>query len=795
MKSRNRKLAAMCLMAAGIAAAGFPAVVLDSVRIENTADIALDESFVRAYTSLRAGQTVESEAELNAAVANDVDTLRRSGRFSFVRAALEQDGDRFTLVYSVAGRLRLRHIAVTGARHISNRKIRQQMELDLGQYVDEALVGEKARKVEAWCRKNKYPEAVVTWELKADAATGAGDLILKVQEGPKVRVEEIAFEGERLLSDSRLARTGRFFKRLLPDPFPSRKTPDVFEPRELRNRLQQKTSWWITPWFGTYQPELVEADRAVLRRFYEDRGFLDVRVEGPETENLGRGRLKLTYRIEEGVRYRIGEIRIAGAETYSADEIRGQIPLRSGAVASRKELDDAAAAAGRYYGNRGYIQTSVRPVLSTDPAAGTVDILFQVREGAPATIGEIHIRGNEKTRDEVMRRELAVHPGETFHQQKVETSENRLRNLGYFEQVDSRYSPAAQPDAYDLTFQVKEKSMGSFMIGAGFSSVDNLVGFAELAHGNFDIRRWPPVGDGQKMKLRVQAGTERQDLELSFTEPWFLDRRLALGTDLYYRDADYYSSDYQLQTLGGRLSLSRPLSPFVRGTLSYSLEQFDVYDVTTNASSQIQQEEGVRTKSAVGLSISRDTRDQFFIPTRGNLSAASAELAGGPFGADTDIYSLELRSSQFWPLWNGHVLNLKGTLRTVERYDDTGRVPIFDRLFLGGPNTIRGFKYRQVGEQDENGEAVGGRSSWYATLEYTVPLWSKIRAAAFYDAGAVSPEAFDFTSAEVSSSVGVGARFDLPMFPLRLDYAWPVETDRFNEGEGGRWNFLLGYGF
>jgi len=784
-------------LSAALVTAGFSAVVIDAVRIENAADTVLDESFVRAYTSLRAGQEIGSEAELNAAVAHDVDTLRRSGRFSFVRATVEQEGDQFTLVYSVASRVRLRHMEITGAKRLNNRKIKQQLELALGDYVDEALVGEKARKVEVWCRKNNYPDATVTWALKADETTGAADLTLKIDEGPKVRVKQIAFEGERFLSDSWLARTGRVLKRLLPNPFPSKKAVSVFAPGELRGVIQQKKTWWITSWFGAYRPELVEADLSAIRAFYLNRGFLDVQVDGPEVEVSGRGRLRLTYRVQEGVQYCIGEIQLSGVTLFASEQIRTQMPLQSGETASRAMINAAAAAASRYYGNRGYISTDVRSVINTDPATKTADIHFEVYEGAAASIGEINIRGNEKTRDEVMRRELTLHPGEPFHQQKIEISENRLRNLGYFEQVGSGYAPAARTNTYDLTFNVKEKSMGSFLVGAGFSSVDDLVGFAELSHGNFDIKRWPPVGDGQKMKIRVQAGSERNDVEVSFTEPWFMDRKLALGVDLYHRDADYYSSEYKLQTLGGSLSLSKPLSPFIRGTLSYSLEQFDVYDVSTNASAQIQAEEGIRDKSTVGARVSRDTRDHFFIPTRGNYSSVSAELSGGPFAADTDIYFLELKSSQFWPLWNGHVLNLKGAVRTVERYDDTDRVPIFDRLFLGGPNSIRGFKYRHVGPRapDDLDEPIGGRSSWYATLEYTVPLWSKIRAATFYDMGAVDGDAFDFSSAEVSSSVGVGARFDLPMFPLRLDYAWPIDTDQYNEGEGARWNFSLGYSF
>ncbi len=791
MTRKNEKLLGVLVLASGLAVSGFCTLVLSDIRIENVNNAVLDASFVQAYTSLRTGQAIASEAELNAAVAHDVDNLRRSERFSYVRAVVEQDGDKFTLVYKVSSRLRLRQIDITGAEGIGNRKIKKELGLELGDYVDEALVGEKARKLEAYCQKNKYPDATVAWELKPDEKTGAADLLLKVNEGEKLRVKRISFEGGRLASDS-------FYRRLIPNIFPSRNAASRFEPRDLRKGMQQKKTWWITPWFGEYKPEMKEADLAVIRKFYQDRGFLNVKVDGPKLNPLGGGNLELVYHIEEGAKYQIGSIGFDGNTLYETGELEKQVKLQSGAVASRAAIDEAASSVNRYYGNRGYIRNDVQPVISTDPETRTASIRFSVREGEKAHINEIDIRGNEKTRDEVMRRELAVYPGEMFHQQKVETSESRLKNLGYFETVSSSYAPAEGTNNYDLAFKVKEKAMGSFLIGAGFSSVDSLVGFAELSHGNFDINRWPPVGDGQKMKVRVQAGTKRTDLEVSFVEPWFMDRKLALGQDLYYRTASYYSDQFDLQTVGSKTSLTKPiLDPFTRGTVSYSLEQFNVDNVTAPVGSDILKDKGTWLKSTVGTSISRDTRDQFFIPTKGNFSSAGVELSGGPLAGDESIYMLETKSSQFWPVLDDHVFNLKGEVRTVDSYGSSDRVPIFDRLFLGGPRTIRGFAYRDISPRDpvNSNEPKGGLSSWYATAEYTVPLWSKIRAAVFYDIGAVSEDSFDFFGADINSSYGIGARIDLPMFPLRLDYAIPQIMDKNNSGASGRFSFLLGYAF
>jgi outer membrane protein insertion porin family len=792
---KTTPLSLILLLGLALFAATGSAVVLDGIRIENMDDTALDASFVRAYTSLRAGQEIENEAELNAAVARDVDNLRRSGRFSFVRAFLEQDEEKLTLVYSVSARSRLRKIEVAGADKIGNRKIKKELGLEPGDYVDEALVGEKAREVEAYCRKNKYPEAKVEWDLQIDEKTGAAELTLTVDEGGKMRVKKIRFESDRFTEQSR---TSRFFRRLVPNIFPSRSAQRTIDQRDLRGRLQQKKTWWITPWFGAYRPELTEVDRAALRAYYENRGFLNVQVDPPKVKELGGGKLELTYPIEEGPRYRLQTIGIEGGELFDTEELMKQVRLTPGDIASRSAIDEAASALALYYGNRGYIRNFVQPQITTDPQTETADVLFSITEGHPAVIQEIDIRGNEKTRDEVIRRELAVYPGETYHQQRVETSERRLKNLGYFETVSSSYEPAGPTNTYDLTYSVKEKAMGSFLIGAGFSSVDSLVGFAELSHGNFDIRRWPPVGDGQKMKVRVQAGTERNDLEISFVEPWFMDRKLSLGVDLYHRSAGYYSDDFDLQTLGSRLSLTKPLGPFTRGTLSYSLEQFTVENVDSTAPSEIQREEGSRTKSAAELSVSRDTRDQFFVPTRGNYSSVGFELAGGPLGGETDIYLLEAKTSQFWTLLDDHVFNLKGAVATVESHGSSSHVPIFDRLFLGGPRDIRAFAFRDVSPRSGDvgsDEPIGGRSSWYATAEYTIPLWSKIRGAVFYDIGAVSSDSFSFFDSDLNSGYGIGARFDLPMFPLRLDYAIPHITDDNNDGAGPRWSFLLGYTF
>jgi len=761
------------------------AVVITDVRVENLGTAPLDAALVEGYTSITPGYEVEAEEQLQAAVAHDVANLRRSGRFAYVKAVLEKAGEELALIYQVKGRRRLRSINITGAERVNNRKVGKELGLELGQYVDDAVVGSRVRKVEQYYLEHNFPSANVTWELIPEPGVAAADLVLKVDEGGKVSVKKIRFEGGRFKDASLFS--------WLPDLFPSRGEYSKVEANALRNVLQQKETWWITPWFGRYKPEAVDADLAAIRRFYQNLGFLDVEVSGPELVPLRRGQLQLTYRINEGPQYHIGSAVLTGVSIFEPADVEGQIRLQAGAIASKVDIDAAAAAAGRYYGNRGYIRSYVSTDLETDPETALANVRFEMHEGELAHINRINIRGNEKTRDVVMRREIVVYPKEVFHQQKVETSEHRLQNLGYFDFVRSQYAPAETEGEYDLTFNVKEKSMGSFMVGAGFSSVDSIVGFAELSHGNFDVKSWPPIGDGQKLKLRLQLGSERNDLEFSFVEPWFLDRKLSFGVDIYRRNAGFYSDEYDLTTTGARLTLGKPLTPFIRGSVSYSLEQFELIGVDTNAPAFIQAEAMSRIKSAVSASVSRDTRDNFYYPTRGNITSIGTQYAGGPLAGDTATYGFNMRSSHFWPVWKDHVFNLKGAAEVVESHGED-MVPIFDRLFLGGPRTIRAFAYRNVGPQEDD-EPTGGNSSWYMTAEYTVPLWEKVRMAGFYDMGAVSEAAYDFKLSEYSSGYGFGLIFQMPMFPLRIDYAWPLMTDDFNEDAQGRWNFQLGYTF
>lgn len=757
--------------------AGFSgAEVIKNIRIVNQKGEVFDSSSVSAFTSYSIGQRVKSRDEILSAIATDVNRMRDSGRFSFVDARMDVETDGIVLVYTVTNKNKLRRLVIVGADEMKNGKVRKKSELEIGQFVDDAALAQAAAKIKEAYREFWYPDTNVKWEAKADDELGVVDVTFTIREGLKLSIIKVKFQGN-----------------------------ETIDSKKLKKVIQQKQKHWFPFWSaitgsGKFHPEFEDMDVFAIKSLYMNSGFLDVRVEEPIFEQTGETRAHLVYPIVEGRQYIVDEISVIGCETFSNEELMRGIRMQRGDIAAYEAIEGATESIRAFYGNRGYIRTGVRPVLDADADKGVVDIRFEVSEGAVGYINKVNIRGNEVTKDEVIRRELIVYPGDKYNRSRVQTSENRLRNLQYFEVVTSNPDPIGEGDKYDLNVKVRERRTGQFSAGVGFSSVDSLVGYVELSQGNFDITTWPPVGGGQKFKIRAQLGTQRNDLDISFVEPWFLDRKLSFGVDLYHREARYFSDNYDQKTDGMRLSLGKPLSRFSRGSIGYTLELFDVFDVAPTASQSIREEDGLRLKSGLDFTLTRDTRDRFFNPTRGSKTTITPYFAGGPLGAETDIFGGRIRSSHFWPFFEDCVLNIRGQLETVDSFGNSKNsnrvgdgVPIFDRLFLGGSYTLRGFEYRDVGPFDGD-DPVGGKSMGFITVEYTVPIWNQIRGATFYDAGFVNEEFMDFDTRDYNSNWGIGLRFDLPGFPLQLDYAWPIKANPRNDSSG-RFNFLIGHSF
>src|SRR3989454_351168 len=413
---------------------------------------------------------------------------------------------------------------------------------------------------------------------------------------------------------------------------------------------------------------------------------------------------------------------------------------------------------------------------------------------------------------------------------RVKLSKERLEGLQYFVpgKVQTSVEPTDVPNLKNLVVDVEEGPSGNFYFGAGFSSIDQLFGYVGMTQGNFDLFN-PPyfTGGGQKLRLQATIGTRQENYELSFVEPWFLNRHLALDFDLFHRDILYYSDLYDQRETGARIGLRRALftDAFQVG-LNYTIENvgihFDQSLTATNIvmtpspfslgqlvpihtvvppsiSPTLAEESGDRLVSKVGVTLTYDTRGGGYLPRPGQLTSLSASVPGRPFCGDTDFFKLDLQSLWYFKgPFEGHVLELGGSAGVVKAYGDSTRVPLFDRFFLGGANTLRGYKFRHVGPKDEFGEPVGGGTYWLASAEYSIPIIERLRFAAFYDIGMVYQNAYSFSPHGFNTGTydddwGIGIRLNIPQLgPLRLDYAFPITHGPDTSGSG-RFQFSVGY--
>ena len=409
----------------------------------------------------------------------------------------------------------------------------------------------------------------------------------------------------------------------------------------------------------------LQQDLDALKEFYQNKGYLDVEVKDLREERQN-GPIVIKIAIAEGPIYHTGKVTFAGYKLTSEDKLRAVIKMKEGKIYSPKGLHDDAKAIADAYGVGGYVDLVVLPE-GAPAAPGVIDVHYKIEEGDRSFVERINIIGNTRTKDKVIRREVLVAPGDVFNTVRVDLSKRRLDNLGYFAKVETYPEDTGVPGRKDLTIQVEEKRTGSLSFGGGFSTIDQLVVFAELTQGNFDLTNWPGLtGGGQKFRIRVQVGTQRKDLILALTEPYFLDRRISLGGQAFYTEANYLSSEYDQRNYGVSFELRKPIFSLLYATLGYRLENVELYNVSSTASPQIQAESGTTTNSEVLGSLVYDHRDSPLLSRKGTRVTFSPYVAGGPLGGDVNVYGMDLEASQYFHLPGDLILLFNGEAAVVD---------------------------------------------------------------------------------------------------------------------------------
>ncbi len=778
---RGSLLAALPFIAALLVAQStnkeFPRVDEIQVKFKNFESISTD--YVLGNVQLREGMLYNPTL-----VDQSIRTLYQTNYFEFVEVKVEKRGkDEVKVVFELVAKYTIRNIEFEGNEKYSNRRLLSKSEIEPQTPLDEYQVSLGSDKIEEYYVEKRFPDAEVDYRIDRDVSTGFATVTFEINHGSKVKIDAVQFEGN-----------------------------DFVPSKRLRKVLETKKANWLS-WLtgsGKFDEKKFKEDLNLLRTFYRNEGYLDVVID----ENLVQidtdgNEMEITVPVTEGERYYLGEMSIENNTIYTNQELLGVVRMKTDDPFSPLKVDEAATAVREYYSSRGYLDAGVRAERVPNMGNRKIDIVFRVRESEKFYVESIKIEGNTKTKARVVIRELALAPGDVFDQTRMKTSEQRLKNTRFFDDVRLSPDTTNLPGRKDLSVIVREGRTGNFTFGAGFGSIEQAVIYFEVTQGNFDLFNWRSgfQGDGQKFRFRASIGSRSNEILISFEEPWLFEQRLAFGVELFRTESDFNSSEYNELRTGFELYLRRRLFELVEGRVSYRLELVEIFDVprasgtsgavpNDNIADVYQAAEGKDLVSKVGFTLLRDNRDSLIFTRRGNRTTLASEFAG--VGGDVEYTKFEARTAQFIPTFE----TLTQTLSVIARagsiipYGDSDDVPFYDRFYLGGPDSLRGFEFRDVGprDDDDSDQAIGGNTYGFISLEYQFRLAEPLGIVAFYDWGYVNTNENNFDPSDYSDNWGIGVRVMLLGSPLKLDLGFPI-TDRNGDAESSQFNFSFGTRF
>ena len=701
------------------------------------------------------------------AVNEDVKRLYGTGFFEDIRIDVEEAADGIRLIVVVEEKPVIRHIVIEGNRLLKERDIRKDLGLIEGQVLDEFSIKQGINKVKDRYAGKGFRFVKIIYRVDTDRVTKEATISVTIDEGAKFRVGEVRFEGVQ-----------------------------SFKERRLRKLMRTKPRNVVLFRFGAFREEKFKEDIDRITAFYQSQGFLDVQVSHEFSYDEAKGKISIAIQITEGKQYQAGRVEIKGVQVIAESEVWQRLSILPGTTYSQQGMAQDIRNVQEYYFRYGYMNVQVIPDVNLNRDTGKVDIVYQITEGDLYFVEKVKIRGNTKTKDIVIRRELRIRPGDKFDGDAIDKSKQRLDNLGYFEEVSYDTEPTSAPNRRDIVFKIKEKRTGELSFGAGISSIDQFIGFAEIAQRNFDLLNWPRfTGGGQNISLKGRWGTITRDFSFSFEEPYLFNKPISFGLDVYAIRNENRNVDFREERIGIGPTFSKAFTDFIRAGLGYKIERVKLFDIESDASPDVLLFSGKTLLSRLKLFMSRDTRNNVFFPTKGWTVGASGELIGTFLGGDEDYYILQATSTKYWSFRGGkHVIEwrVRGGVA-----DDFGseQVPVFDRFFAGGLGTVRGYNYKRVGPI-EGGSAIGGNTMAIVNLEYTfpIPYLENFKAALFIDIGDVERKSYKIDFGEWRMSIGPGLKINTPIGPIAFYYGLPI-ANRDTEDRNGRFEFSLSRSF
>ena len=688
--------------------------------------------------------------------AEDIRAIFALGFFDDVQVKVEDFEGGVKLTYVVAERPFVRDIVFAGNKKEDSATLQDKIDLKLGSVYNPVEVNRGTDKLKDFYEQEGYFEVGITPEVEK-LPDGDVTVTYRIAEGRRISIDQIVIVGAQGLT-----------------------------PKQIKAAMGTQEREYIIL-RGTVQRQRLDEDVDRIVQLYNDYGYIQARVESSEIQ-VDREQARATVRIVvvEGPQFKVGGIDVTGNSVLPVEEIRRRIQMKTGDVFSRSKLRDSVTGITDLYSAIGRASADITPSTMQDLPNRLVNLAFEITEGPETYVERINISGNTRSEEKILRREIPMAEGDLFTSQKLARAKQRLSNLNYFDKVNAATAPGSAKDKIIVNIDVTEKPTGLFSIGGGYSSQDGALGTLDLSQRNF-------LGKGWEVFLRLRGGQNIQQGTIGFTEPWLFDQPLAAGFDLFNTRRIY--PDYTINSLGGDIRLGHPLGEYSRWNAVYRVSQDKVSDVNPFGSPELLDQEGTHLTSLVGVSLSRDTRDSVFDPTRGSTQSIGVDFGGVGFGSQ--FVRSVVSTTYFQPLpWLEHVLSF----RAMGGYEigwSSDPVPLFERFYLGGSNSLRQFKSFQVSPKDDSGTRIGGNSEVLGTIEYQIPLLFGLKAAIFYDVGNVwGPDIargskIDLT--DLRHGAGAGLRWNSPFGPIRVDYG--IKLDQRKGESFGNFNFSAGSSF
>jgi outer membrane protein insertion porin family len=687
---------------------------------------------------------------------NDLKEIFKMGFFNDVQIHITESAEGKKVVFQVVEKPVISAVVYEGVSELKEEDVKSAANIKENFILNPPKISTAEEAIKNLYKTKGFYNSTVSSTITYPDDRGAV-VRFKINEGKKIYIKEISVEGNTTFNDD-----------------------------ELLDEIETSEKWflsWLTD-AGLLDMNKIQQDAQKIAAFYNNAGFLEAKVGEPQISQKEEW-LYVKFMVDEGPRFRVGTVDISGDIVGEMDKILSLLTIRNETFVSRQLIRDNILALNDYYSEFGYAFANIKPVITKSPSGDRMDVNLKVSKGNLVYIDRVTIKGNTRTRDNVIRRELRIAEGGVFDSKAIRQSTQALQRLSYFEEVTITPEPSLDPDRMNVVISVKEKSTGSFSIGAGYSSADQMILMGQIAENNF-------LGRGDTLSLSANVSANNSRYNFGYTNPHLNDSQLSWGFDLFNTNREY--DDYTKDSKGGGIRIGYPVFEKWQLFGNYSYTDTDLSDVSPDASYIIRNSVDLHITSAIKMSLVRDTRNKRYGASEGSRNSVSVKYAGGPFGGDAEFTKVEASSGWYFPIVWKTVFHANLSAGQVFE-NETDKLPVYERFYLGGLNSVRGFEYAKISPIDATtGDRIGGDKMWYTNTEFVFPLLETqgLMGVVFFDSGQVynDDENWGEVNDDIKMATGLEVRWLSPMGPLRL--VWGYNLDPKVDEDDSVWDFSVG---